>query len=295
MVINEPKIRAHKHLLALLTKDHDNINLLEEGDLLVQPQLAMTLQNIMTHGADALYQGPLANKLVADIHSAGGIITEDDLYNYRPVLRTPVIAKNIQGFNIASVGPPSSGGAAVLGALRFLSGYRDPYSFFADTVSKHRLIEASKNVFSIRMSLSDPAYNTNKTLAAVLDMISSRYMETLRLQTSDVSSLPISHYGGSKWAQLADGAGSNVTATDASEGDRRRLNQRKRSVRAFGYLEDRGTTHLSVVDKDRNSVSITSTVNTYFGSKVVSGNLGIVLNNQVSAHTESRSALVYAM
>lgn len=281
MVINEPKIRAHKHLLALLTKDHDSLNLLEEGDILQQPELALTLQNIMTNGADAIYKGPLAKKLVADIHGAGGIITEDDLGNYRPVLRSPVIARNIQGFNIASVGPPSSGGAAVLGALRFLSGYKDPYSFFADTVSKHRLVEASKNVFSIRMSLSDPAYNTNKTLSAVLDMISSRYMETLRIQSSDVASLPMSHYGGSRWAQLADDAGLNVTATDASEGDRRRLSQGERKLRAFGYLEDRGTTHLSVVDKDRNSVSITSTVNTYFGSKIVSGSLGIVLNNQV--------------
>jgi gamma-glutamyltranspeptidase len=280
VVINTPKIMAHKHLLALLTKNHDSLNLLEEGDIFQQPELAATLQAIMTDGSDAIYKGPMAKKLVTDIHGAGGIITEEDLADYRPALRTPIVAKNIQGFNIASVGPPSSGGAAVLGALRFLSGYKDPYSFFADTVSKHRLIEASKNVFSIRMSLSDPAYNTNKTLSAVLDLTSGRYIENLRLQSSDIAGLPMSRYGGSKWAQLGDDAGLNVVATDASEGDRRRLKERK--VRSFGYLEDRGTTHLSVVDKHRNSVSITSTVNTYFGSKIVSASLGIVLNNQVS-------------
>ena len=77
--------------------------------------------------------------------------------------------------------------------------------------------------------------------------------------------------------------------TDAHEGDRR--NRRLRSMdeqserelaRRFGYLEDHGTTHLSVIDKDRNAVSITSSVNTIFGSGVLSDSTGIVLNSQVS-------------
>eukprot|EP00957_Ditylum_brightwellii_P106186 8100866-Ditylum_brightwellii.AAC.1 len=81
--------------------------------------------------------------------------------------------------------PPSSGGGAIIGAARFLSGYATPMSSFADTLSKHRLVEAMKHVFAIRMSLSDPAYNTSVTVDAINDMTRGSYMEKLRRQTPD--------------------------------------------------------------------------------------------------------------
>jgi gamma-glutamyltranspeptidase len=150
------------------------------------------------------------------------------------------------------------------------------------------MVEAMRHAYAIRMSLSDPDYNRNTTMAAVDDLIKGPYMEQLRKSSQDNETLPLSKYGGSKWAQLQDGEGRNSTAEDAQEGDRRLRRLRSKSdadhrvlSRRFGYLEDHGTTHLSVVDKDGNAVAITSSINTYFGSGVISRSTGILLNNQM--------------
>jgi len=99
-------------------------------------------------------------------------------------------------------------------------------------------------------------------------------MEELRQETSDEDILHLSEYGGKKWAKLSDSEGKGELV-DAHEGDRHRRTQ------LLDYLEDHGTTSLSIIDKDRNAVSMTSTINTYFGSKVVSPSTGIVFNSQM--------------
>lgn len=100
-------------------------------------------------------------------------------------------------------------------------------------------------------------------------------MEELRRASHDTSTLSLSEYGGNKWAQLED-ADDGVEAVDANEGDRwrRRLNGPR-----FGHLNDSGTSHFTIVDRDGNAVSMTTSVNTYFGSNVVSKSSGIVLSN----------------
>jgi len=80
-----------------------------------------------------------------------------DRMHEAPTLRTPVVAHDISGFSIVGVPPPSSGGAAISGAARFLASFQTPYATFPDTLSIHRLVEACKHAFAIRMSLSDPA------------------------------------------------------------------------------------------------------------------------------------------
>jgi gamma-glutamyltranspeptidase len=97
-------------------------------------------------------------------------------------------------------------------------------------------------------------------------------MEELRRASRDDRTLPLSQYGGAKWAQLND-TDDNKEAIDADEGDRR-LDGRR-----FGNLNDNGTSHFVIVDKDGNAVSMTTSVNTYFGSNVVSKSSGIVLSN----------------
>jgi gamma-glutamyltranspeptidase len=229
---------------------------------------------VMTNGADAIYKGYRAGKLARDIQLAGGIITIHDLQNYRPTLRSPLIARDVEGFSLVGAPPPSSGGAAIMGAARFLAGYNQSKSEYSGALSKHRMVEAMRHAFSIRMSLSDPSFNTKVTNDAVNDLVRGTYMEELRRLTLDNDTLPLSHYGGEKWAQLNDDEGGSE-ANDADEGDRRRI------ARRFGYLEDHGTSHLSVVDKDGNAVAMTSSVNTIFGSGVVSKSTGIFLNNQM--------------
>jgi gamma-glutamyltranspeptidase len=261
-------------LLSVLTRHNDGKTMLEEGDTMTQPTLAATLEAVMTKGADAIYNGYRAGQLAHDIQRAGGIITIHDLHNYRPTLRSPLIARDVDGFTLVGAPPPSSGGAAIIGAARFLAGYKQSKSQYSGALSKHRMVEAMRHAFSIRMSLSDPSFNTEVTKAAVNDLVRGTYMDELRWSTLDNSTLPLSHYGGEKWAQLNDDQGGSE-AKDADEGDRRRI------ARRFGYLEDHGTSHLSVVDKDGNAVAMTSSVNTLFGSGVVSESTGIFLNSQM--------------
>jgi gamma-glutamyltranspeptidase len=263
-------------LRALLTKRDNWNNPLKEGDILKNPKLGATLQAIMEEGSDALYKGERAAQLARDIQDAGGIITKEDIENYHATLRSPVVGHDINGFSIVGVGPPSSGGAAVIGAARFLANYTSPLAAFADALSSHRMVEACKHMFSIRMSMSDPAYNVKMVADAVNDMIEGHYISELRQATKDNETLPLSQYGGTKWAQLndTDGAGK---AKDAKEGDR----NLRGLARRFGYLEDHGTSHFSVVDKDGNAVAMTSSVNTYFGSQVISASTGIIVNNQM--------------
>ena len=258
----------------LITWNNDWRAPYQEGDDMLQLKLAETLEAIAKEGSDALYSGERASKLAGDIQAAGGIVTEDDLANFRPTLRSPVAAHDISGYSVVGVPPPSSGGAAIIGAARFLSGYSSPLAATMDSLSLHRIVESLKHVFAIRMSLSDPAYNTASVKDAVADLVSGSYMEQLRKSTMDNSTLPLHMYGGSKWAQLSDSDGKG-NASDSQEGDRRRL------INKYGYLEDRGTSHLSVIDKNGNAVAMTTSINTYFGSKVVSSSTGLVLNNQM--------------
>jgi gamma-glutamyltranspeptidase len=270
---------------SVLTRNNDMKTPLKENDILRQPKLGETLLAIMEQGADAMYKGPRGQQIANDVQEAGGILTTDDLEGYRATLRSPLIAHDVSGFTLVGVPPPSSGGGTVIGAARFLSGYATPFVSFADTLSKHRMVEALRHAFAIRMSLSDPAFQTNVTMDATNDLVHGPYMEKLRKISHDNDTLQLSMYGGPKWAQLNDSDDKGI-GTDAHEGDRRRslrqdLSDRK-LARRFGYLDDHGTSHLTVIDKDRNAVSITSSINTIFGSGVLSESTGIFLNSQVS-------------
>ena len=274
-------INASDPFMRMITKNNDGVTFLEEGDIMRRPIFASTLRSIMENGANYMYSGSVAKSISNDIQSAGGIVTAEDIAQYRPTIRDPLVA-NVKGFNIVSTPPPSSGGAVIIGVLRFLTGYLDPFASFADALSKHRMVEAFKHGFAIRMSMSDPDFNTNVTKAAVADLITGSYMDELRQNTSDTWISPLSDYGGTKWAQI-NASDDKVSAVDAKEGDRLLLIKRgQRYLRGFNYLEDRGTTHVSVVDKNRNAVAITSSINFHFGSKFISPSTGIIFNDQVS-------------
>mmetsp|Transcript_49656 Transcript_49656/g.74000 ORF Transcript_49656/g.74000 Transcript_49656/m.74000 type:complete len:743 (-) Transcript_49656:1054-3282(-) len=290
---------------SILTKHHAGKARLCEGDVLkMLPQFEDTLEAIQLEGADALYKGKRAKLLAKDMQDAGGIITEEDISSYYATLRNPAVSDDIYGFTVVGVPPPSSGGATIIGILRFLSGFKTPLAAFSDTLSIHFMVEAMRHAFAIRMSLADPAFS-NVTAAAVNDLVSGSYIEQLRQQTRENETLPISSYGGQRWGLLNDGDGEN-DAEDAHEGDRRRRRRllghadveekSRRLARRFGYLEDRGTTHLSIVDVDGNAVSITSSVNSYFGSGVVSPSTGIAfLNNQMDDFATPGKANYYGL
>ena len=126
-----PKLRKY------LTKHDSWRSPLREGELLRNEKLARTLRQIAEKGSDALYEGQIARDIVGESAEEGGILTVDDLSSYHATLRTPVFGDAF-GYKFAGVPPPSSGGATIFGALRFLEGYDSPLASDQDTLTVHR-------------------------------------------------------------------------------------------------------------------------------------------------------------
>jgi gamma-glutamyltranspeptidase len=298
-LLEQPSSRNLKDLLLTKTstKNGGRASFLKEGDVLKQPVLANTLKLVAQHGSKVLYEGPLAEAMIKELREEyGSIITNNDLLQYKPRIREPlVVSHNIMGGDFTFVGapPPSSGGGAVLGVLRMLSGFYQTMNLVVqrNTLSQHLLVEAMKHAFAIRMSLSDPDFSTdftgrndsesNKAMEAIYDLISSGYMDFLRKNyTLFHQVLPLHFYGGPKWSLLSShDESSNLTYVSSNSHEN--PNRHRRRMRLFNYLEDHGTTHFSIVDKDRNAVSFSSTINTEFGSGILLKTSGIVLNNEM--------------
>jgi len=220
----------------------------KQGDAVTNTKLSQTLDQIGLHGSDYLYK-TMAPILAAEVQAAGGILTVEDLTAYSVQEHTPITVQ-VMGHTMYSASGSSSGGAAVASILEFMDGFSTPLAS-EGLVYNHRLVEAMKNAFAIRMDLGDPAFvNTTGPIGA---LTSKAFMAQLRNSMNDTSVLPLTSYGG------AYGLG-----------------------KSRRYLpEDHGTSHMVVVDSSGNAVSLTSTINTYFGSKVVSPSTGIVFNNQM--------------
>jgi gamma-glutamyltranspeptidase len=284
---NYNRFHQFDSLRSLLTHDNDWGTPLQEGDLLRNVELARTLESIAHQGKQALYAAPTAERLSAEVQAAGGVLQAEDFLSYRPTIHSPLIVQHVHGYTVVGVPPPSSGGAAILGALRFLTNFTLPWASSLSTLSMHRLVEACKHVFALRMSLSDPDFNADTVRAVVNDLLTGSYMEELRREHyRDNATLSVSHYGGPKWALLKDSEIEvHTNVTDAKEGDRpfrSKIYQRRRLrklQRSFGYLNDHGTSHFSVVDRHGNAVAVTTSVNTNFGSHVRSPSTGILFSN----------------
>lgn len=247
--------------LAVLLLD-SNGKLKKEGDMLYRPQLATTLQAVADYGPDYLYD-TMAGTIAKEIQAAGGIITEADIRAYSPIIHSPIRTTVFGGYTYIGASGSSSGAVAVAGLLKFLSSYADPM-VAQGFLYYHRLAEAMKHVFAIRMSLGDPAFvNTTGPVGALL---SDSYMGALRRITSDRTVLATEQYGG-----------------------------------IYNYTHkplpriDHGTSHLSVVDLWGNAIALTSTINTYFGSKVVSPSLGIIWNNQMDDFSNANASNFFGL
>ena len=195
-LIPAPEESIYDSLRQLLTHNNDWSRPLQEGDVLRNVELADTLDRIAQDGVAALYHPPVSTTLVEELQQHGGILTTDDYLNYRPTLHTPITSQeSVQGFTIMGVPPPSSGGAAVIGALRFLANFSIPLASLPDTVTIHRIVEACQHVFAMRMSLSDPDFNTVTVQNVVHDLVASTYMDQLRKEyyneTTTLSSLAL--------------------------------------------------------------------------------------------------------
>lgn len=212
------------------------------GDRWRQPDLAKTLKRIRKKGKDGFYKGKTAKKLVAFVQSMGGLFTLEDLAQYAAVERKPIHG-TYRGYEVYSMAPPSSGGITLIQMLNILEGYDLAAEGYHSAAYVHLLAEAMRRAYANRaLHLGDPDFNTD---IPVEKLISKSYAATLR---------------------------STIQADTASPSD----------PAAFSQLyESPNTTHLSVLDKDGNAVSLTYTLEYSYGSQIVAGGLGFLLNNEM--------------
>lgn len=212
---------------------------LKEGDIMRNPALAETLQNIADHGADVLYRGPIAEKIVAAVTSANGILTSKDLSDYKPLSKA-VINSSYLGYQVITT-PLPSGGPVLVSLLNILEGFNFTNKDQGKSRSYHYIIEAIKFAFAQRSLLEDG--NVTKI---VNQMLSKEHAKSLREKISPNKTFNESYYGP-----------------------------------MFGQAESHGTAHVSVIGPDGELVSVTSTINEYFGSGIMTEN-GIILNNEMA-------------
>jgi gamma-glutamyltranspeptidase/glutathione hydrolase len=225
---------------------------LGNGDLLVQTDLAATLEAIVANGPSGFYEGAVAAKLIDSIRADGGIMTLDDLKAYRPVIRTPV--RGIyRDHEIISMPLPSSGGVVLVEMLNMLEGYplREWGPRSADTL--HVMIEAMKRGYADRARhLGDPAMAD----MPLQRLLSKDYATRLRNSIDMGRATPAS--------EIAD------------------LSPPRR--------EGQNTTHYSVVDPFGNAVSNTYTLNFSYGLGKVADGTGVILNNELDDFTAAVGA-----
>jgi len=216
---------------------------LQRGDLLIQSDLALTLEAIRQQGPDAFYSGRISAAIARSAQAAGGIMTEADLAAYRPVLREPVRGQ-YRGHEIVSMPPPSSGGVHLIQILNILEGFDLKPHGPGSATSLHLLAEAMKPAYADRAKfLGDP----DRVKVPVRGLTAKPYAETQR-----TGILP-------ERARKAD------------------------EVAAGNPLphEPDQTTHFSVLDAEGNAVSNTYTLNFSYGMAMVAEGTGVLLNNEM--------------
>ena len=230
-------------------------NYYKPGEILRQPELAKTLEQI-AHHPDDFYHGEIARQLAAAIHKGGGLITAADLAAYEVKEREPVRG-SYRGYDIISAPPPSSGGVALIEILNILEGYDLSKLGNRSAESIHLTTEAFRRAFFDRAEfMGDPDF----AKIPVAQLIDEKYGAAWR------DSINPDHASPSK--ELKRPAIFNESERYAT----------KRRHALVGQ-EPQNTTHYSVVDPAGNAVAVTTTLNDSFGSRVTA--LGFLLNDEM--------------
>ena len=224
---------------------------LAKGDRLVQRDLAETLSLIAAKGPDAVYRGPVGAAVTAASQAGGGLITREDFARYK-VRELKPIECDYRGYHVISAPPPSSGGVSICQTLNILQGYDLSAMGFRSAAEVHVLVEALRRVYFDRNNkLGDPDFVTNP----VAELLDPAYPQRLRAGIDQVRATPSSALGGGSTAH-----------------------------------EGHNTTHYSVLDARGNAVSVTYTLNDWFGAHRVAGRTGIVMNNEMDDFTSKVGA-----
>lgn len=214
----------------------------QAGDIIQQEDLAASLERIRDQGRDGFYLGVTADLLVTEMERGGGWITLDDLKEYKTKWREPVYS-DYKGYRIISMGPPSSGGIILSEMLHMVDDSPLSEWGFQSTESTHLMVEAERRAFADRAEfLGDPDFV--EIPQAILT--SNEYADQRMANFNPEAATPSDSLGpGEPWKESTE------------------------------------TTHFSIVDQFGNAVSITTTINSPYGSRVWVKGGGFLLNNEM--------------
>ena len=215
----------------------------KEGDLLIQTDLALTLERIRDSKRDGFYSGQTADYIVQQMQESGGLITHKDLLDYQSVWREPITG-SYRDYTFYSMAPPSSGGVALKQLLGMISKFDIKAAGYNTVNSIHLMAEAEKRVYADRAEyLGDP----------------------------DFVKVPVDRLTDQKYLDKRAG---EINATKATPSD---------SIKAgtFDKSESIETTHFSIADRWGNAVSATTTLNGGYGNQIVVKGGGFFLNNEM--------------
>lgn len=214
-----------------------------EGDILVQKELSNTIALIKEKGRTGFYEGSVADSIVAEMQRGGGVISKQDLKDYQAIWRKPVTG-TYRGYQVTTMPPPSSGGIALIQLLKSVEPFPlSKWGFNADSTVQ-LMVEAERRVYADRAAhLGDPDFYPVPQAKLIEDTYLKQRMGTLN------------------WEKAS-------TSADISAGE-------------MAPKEHEETTHFSIVDREGNAVSITTTLNGSYGAGVVVKGAGFLLNNEM--------------
>ncbi len=227
---------------------------LAEGDHLVQPDLARTLEAIAKKGNAGFYEGEVADRIAAAMKKNGGDLTKEDLAGYAPKIRKP-LAFDYRGFTVETMPPPSMGGIALAEILLTMERHAANEAPIDSADAIHLFVEASKRAYADRRSVgADPDFFGDRVAPdAIARLMSPEYIAKRTPEIERDKATPSSAIGGAP----------------------------------VGPHESPETTHFSVVDKDGNAVSCTVTLSASFGAKIVIPKTGILLSNALGGFSSA--------
>lgn len=226
----------------------------DQGDLFVQKELANTLRRIRDNGAKEFYGGLTGQLFIQDLKEQGGRITLENLMSYEALVKPPLVFNLAPELTLFTQPPPGSGIvlSIILGVMKELGYYKKlkpQSSFEGSSLYYHRLIESFKFAYAQRAGLEDKPDDVDRMKKLMEKLSSDEFIKEVAMRMDNVTH-DGEYYGGLEY-----------------------------------FSQDHGTAHVSVVDADGNAAAVTSSVNLYFGSGLLSPSTGITYNDVMDDFT----------
>ncbi|KAH7132092.1 gamma-glutamyltranspeptidase 1 precursor [Dendryphion nanum] len=219
--------------------------LLRLNETITRKRYADTIETIANEGPDAFYEGPIADATIRALQSQNGTMTADDLKNYTVAIRKPSTI-TYRDFKLTACSTPS-GGEVALSVLKIMEGYSGVGDPSAKNLTTHRLDEAMRFAYGARSELGDPLFLEGMDEYQE-QMISEKTAKEIRSKISDTQTFGVDYY----------------------------------NPNGLESLETPGTSHIVSADYTGLSISLTTTVNLLFGSKLVVPETGVIMNNEMN-------------